>query len=335
MEEASKLEIGKISPTGFALGNIICLAGNDENGLNYALYVRVVTLLSQDFLRWIERRRPSSTENHLSFSGMETVVSNETQEDERANHLNLMYMDLLKPVYQQRHHMNLLSKIGSGDFIREDASAENLQLIDVVYFYCSMLKIFSMMNQGAGSLPILNILSFTSGFLGRLWDAIEGFTFPVEDNHRQNIILVNSKSGPSQNKSKVTSKSGGAKWASVLQKITGKAQSDSGALSSTGSEIILDQASASYIKNWDVERLRRGPHGIPQDLSSFLHLFCASYSHLLLILEDEEFYEKQVSPFCLTCSSFLPLSSMLIMTGSWLLIVSINVSFILISPFVF
>lgn len=311
MEEANILETRKISPAGFALGNIISLAANaDKNpvnqgdftsGLSYALYVRGVTLLSQDFQRWIEKHRPSSTGNQLSFSGMEAGVANETQEDETTYHLKLMYMDLLKPVYQQWHHMNLLSKIGNGDFIREDTSSENLQLLDVVYFYCSMLKIFAMINPGAACLPILNILSFNSGFLVRLWDAIEGFTFPVEHNHRQNILMVNNKSEPSDNKAKVTSKSGGPKWAGALQKITGKPQSDSGSLSSTGSKAIHDHASASCMKNWDVEPLRRGPHGVPRDMSSFLHLFCASYSHLLLVLEDEEFYEKQVRPFRVVC----------------------------------
>lgn len=49
---------------------------------------------------------------------------------------------------------------------------------------------------------------------------------------------------------------------------------------------------------WDIELLRQGPDGISKDLSCLLHLFCASYSHLLLVLDDLEFYEKQV-PFTL------------------------------------
>ncbi|XP_052728708.1 E3 ubiquitin-protein ligase UPL7 isoform X2 [Vigna angularis] len=47
---------------------------------------------------------------------------------------------------------------------------------------------------------------------------------------------------------------------------------------------------------WDIEPMRNGPQGIPKDMFAMLHLFCATYSHLLLVLDDIEFYEKQV-PF--------------------------------------
>ncbi|CAM8916889.1 unnamed protein product [Rhodiola kirilowii] len=313
VEEANTSETVVFSPAGFALGNIICLAvspymntmnlGEFTCDLNYALYVRGVTLLSQDLLRWLDKHRPSSMANQLYISVMETSNANDTREDETTYQMNLMFMDLLKPIYQRWHHLHLLSTIESGDLIQENANPtaanpRNLQLLDIVYFYCSMLKIFTMLNPGAGSLPILNMLSFTSGFLDRLWDAIEVFAFPVEDHQQKNINILNNKGEgePSTNKAKGSSKAGGPRWANVLHKITGKPQTDSGFLGSSDSETMVNQASASYNEKWDVEPLRRGPHGIPKDMSSFLHLFCASYSHLLLVLEDEEFYEKQV-PF--------------------------------------
>uniref|UniRef100_A0A7N0UAZ7 HECT-type E3 ubiquitin transferase n=1 Tax=Kalanchoe fedtschenkoi TaxID=63787 RepID=A0A7N0UAZ7_KALFE len=314
IEKADTSEAEVISPCGFAIGNIICLVvcadknpmnlGGFTCGLNYALYVRGVTLLSQDFLRWLDKYKPSSTGNQLSISGRETSIAINTKEDETTYQLNLMYMDLLKPVYQQWHHVTLLSTLESGGYIQENASltAEipgNLQLLDIVYFYCSMLKILAMLNPGAGSLPILNMLSFTSGFLGSLWGTIEGFAFPDEGHyHRSNNILKSESEPSSIKKTKESSKAEGPRWANMLNKITGKPQTESGILCSTSSGTSHDQAGVSYNENWDVKPLRRGPHGIPKDISSFLHLFCASYSHLLLVLEDAEFYEKQM-PFTL------------------------------------
>lgn len=40
---------------------------------------------------------------------------------------------------------------------------------------------------------------------------------------------------------------------------------------------------------------KKGPDGVPEDVLPVLLLFCAAYSHLLLVLDDEEFYEHQVS----------------------------------------
>lgn len=45
---------------------------------------------------------------------------------------------------------------------------------------------------------------------------------------------------------------------------------------------------------WDVEPFRKGPEGLTTDSSHLIHLFCAVYAHLLLVLDDIEFYEKQV-----------------------------------------
>ncbi|RVX11797.1 E3 ubiquitin-protein ligase UPL7 [Vitis vinifera] len=85
------------------------------------------------------------------------------------------------------------------------------------------------------------------------------------------------------------------KWETMLQKITGKSQMDV--------DLISGRTRTSQVKEdafdvWDVEPLRCGPQGISKDISCLLHLFCATYSHLLLVLDDIEFYEKQV-PFTL------------------------------------
>ena len=45
---------------------------------------------------------------------------------------------------------------------------------------------------------------------------------------------------------------------------------------------------------WDLEPMDKGPWGISKDTSTMLLLFCATYSHLIMVLNDEEFYGKHV-----------------------------------------
>jgi hypothetical protein len=44
----------------------------------------------------------------------------------------------------------------------------------------------------------------------------------------------------------------------------------------------------------DLEIVKKGPEGVPEDVLPVLLLFCAAYSHLLVVLDDEEFYDHQV-----------------------------------------
>lgn len=88
---------------------------------------------------------------------------------------------------------------------------------------------------------------------------------------------------------------GGNKWVSALHKITGKSQAEIDHTDLRGNQPkprLVDKEDSSDV--WDIEPVRPGPQGISRDMSYMLHLFCASYSHLLLILDDIEFYEKQV-----------------------------------------
>ncbi len=46
-----------------------------------------------------------------------------------------------------------------------------------------------------------------------------------------------------------------------------------------------------------LESMRKASEGVPDDVVPVLLVFCAAYSHLLMVLDDEEFYELQVFNF--------------------------------------
>ncbi|KAI7751506.1 hypothetical protein M8C21_022418 [Ambrosia artemisiifolia] len=86
------------------------------------------------------------------------------------------------------------------------------------------------------------------------------------------------------------------KWVNMLNKITGKSQGDGEQIESVSN--LSTQIGDDPSDVWDIEPLRKGPEGLTADNTHLIHLFCATYSHLLLVVDDIEFYEKQV-PFTL------------------------------------
>jgi hypothetical protein len=46
-----------------------------------------------------------------------------------------------------------------------------------------------------------------------------------------------------------------------------------------------------------LESMRKVSEGVPDDVVPVLLVFCAAYAHLLMVLDDEEFYELQVFYF--------------------------------------
>ncbi len=46
-----------------------------------------------------------------------------------------------------------------------------------------------------------------------------------------------------------------------------------------------------------LESMRKASEGVPDDVVPVLLVFCAAYAHLLMVLDDEEFYELQVFYF--------------------------------------
>ncbi|KAG2406127.1 E3 ubiquitin-protein [Vigna angularis] len=95
---------------------------------------------------------------------------------------------------------------------------------------------------------------------------------------------------------KQVSKDGPNKWVNVLHKFAGRSRAATDCTDFNSSHTEPSRPNDDSSDIWDIEPMRNGPQGIPKDMFAMLHLFCATYSHLLLVLDDIEFYEKQV-PF--------------------------------------
>lgn len=63
-------------------------------------------------------------------------------------------------------------------------------------------------------------------------------------------------------------------------------------ISSAFRDMEADDDRGAPVKEMDA--IKKGPEGVPEDILPVLLLFCAAYSHLLVVLDDEEFYELQV-----------------------------------------
>nr|GLL46392.1 E3 ubiquitin-protein ligase UPL7 isoform X1 [Ipomoea trifida] len=308
---------------GWALANIIYLAtmceknaldsGKFAPGLDHASYVHVVIALAENLLTWLEKvgwlRKDQEVldDCHTSAESLDNFLH---EAETTAGSLKMSYLDLLKPVCQQGHLMKLVS-FNKDTFVKKDdnlpaismESPRCCELLDVAYYYSCMLRIYSALNTVHGAFPVLNMLSFTPGFLSNLWGALEKNLFPgkdyvAESASNQNKVGESNFHEVSAGKQKHFAKDSGSKWVDVIQKITGKSQTESKTANMadgiSGSNSIDEHCSDI----WDIEPLRKGPDGISKDTNCLLHLFCASYSHLLLVLDDIEFYERQV-PFVL------------------------------------
>ncbi|CAK9143007.1 unnamed protein product [Ilex paraguariensis] len=314
-----------IPQAGWLLANIIFFAiGSDGNsldpgkltqGIEFVSYIRVVIILAEGLLAWVERVGLMRKENQGIHSDCETSAESIDcmlhKTETISESLKMSYMDFLKPVCQQWHLIKLLALDKDGFIHGVDNRLPNnlespvkCELLDVVYYYSYLLRIFSVLNPVGGSLPILNMLSFTPGFLVNLWAALERFLFPgkshnSKDNNLHESKIFGNKNNEvfDRNKKKVA-KDAGNKWVNVLHRITGKTQDDfdyNGSVNGQPSNNHDDEDSSDI---WDIEPFKRGPGGILKDTACLLYLFCATYSHLLLVLDDIEFYDKQV-PFTL------------------------------------
>ena len=219
-----------------------------------------------------------------------------------------LFMDLLKPIYQQWHLRKLLALTKEDVSCKSETNHEltlrqvhcrKLILMDVICFYYYMIRIFSSLNPSIGPLPILNMLSFTPGFLVDLWGALQTSIFGQathsSQEHEHNKQLAGSSSGDqiSSTRQRRNAKDTPNKWANVLQKITGKS-SDADDTNLGDSPLNSENSNDDALILWDIETMRQGSEGIEKYVMCMLHLFCAIYGHLLLVLDDIEFYEKQV-----------------------------------------
>ncbi|CAA2973673.1 E3 ubiquitin- ligase UPL7 [Olea europaea subsp. europaea] len=321
LEEISEMDRSKITShskvmpqVGWALANVVFLAtgcdtsaldsGKFTPGLDYASYLHVVIILAEKLLDSLEIFGWIMEEDEDILGDNNTSASFELLHEAEitCGSSKMLYMDLFKPVCQQWHLKKLLS-LSKDSFTLEtnnlpSGNPDNLwrcELLNIANYYSCMLRIFSTFNPVLKSLPILNMLSFTPGFLFNLWEALEKSLFPEKSHigkgylsHGNKIYEV-KRDGVSERKQKRFGGDGGNKWVNVFHKFTGKSQAEN-----DWTESVNEHSS----DEWDVELLRRGPDGISKDMSCLLHLFCSTYSHLLLVLDDIEFYDKQ-APFTL------------------------------------
>ncbi|XP_047316550.1 E3 ubiquitin-protein ligase UPL7 isoform X2 [Impatiens glandulifera] len=302
---------------GWLLANIICLATGSNNnsevpgklirGIDLTSYVHVIINLSENLLVWFEKARSIKKDSDgvevytELFEEFSTTLLCGTQ---TLSSVKMSYIDFFSPVYQQCHLMELLS-------LENDSSSDephNLLptnsecqgkrgLIDVAYYYSCMLRIFLLLNPVAGPMSVLNMLSFTPGFLITLWQTVESSIFSgrsrlTKDSSHTGDTLSEKKNG-NVSKHKRVVKDEGRKWASVLHKITGKSQAN---IESADIQPRSKQVDDDSYGIWNIESLKHGAEGMSKDAFCLLHLFCSTYSHLLVVLDDIEFYEKQV-PF--------------------------------------
>ncbi|KHN02276.1 E3 ubiquitin-protein ligase UPL7 [Glycine soja] len=301
-----------IPPVGWALTNSICLATGNENesfnqGLEYALYVRVVITLAEallaclDNIGWVKKKKKAlQIDVESSTQPVDTVRHEGEATDES---IIMSYMDQFRPVCQQWHLKNLLASIDrdannkAATVISNDlACLGKLELCDVALFYSNLLRIFSVLSPIRGPLSVLNMLAFTPGFLVRLWGVLEDSFFSEDKNNSDNHTSESSKHKAFEKMQKHVSKDGANKWVNVLHKFTGRSQAATDCIDSIGSHSEPSRVNDDSSDVWDTEPMRHGPQGVPKDMFAMLHLFCATYSHLLLVLDDIEFYEKQI-PF--------------------------------------
>ncbi|KAM0874649.1 hypothetical protein ACQ4PT_037331 [Festuca glaucescens] len=318
-EEIAKLEQSEVSGAGastipycgWALGNLVTLATEHDDlsnsgcfiqGLDCCLYVDAISSISQNLLKCLEE----------SKGRLQQVDDSATHDTSITEETRTLFMDLLKPIYQQWHLRKLLVLAKEYVSCKRETNHEltlrqvhfrSLKLTDVICFYYYMLRIFSSLNPLVGPLPILNMLSFTPGFLVDLWGTLEisifGQAIHKSEEPEHDKQLAGSSSGEqiSSTRHRRNAKDTPNKWVNVLQKIKGK-PSDADDTNLSGSPLSSENSNDVALVLWDIETMRQGSEGIGKDIMRMLHLFCAIYGHLLLVLDDLEFYEKQV-PFTL------------------------------------
>lgn len=305
---------------GWALANIINLSteycsnhsdsGHFVPGLDCKLYVQVINCISENFLSWINNVGELMKKDNERYLEKDDSPS-QAVELANLNKLKQLYMEFLKPVNQQWHLQKLRTLVkrnipqesetrGAKQF---STLSGNSDFLNVVFFYYYMLRIFSSLNPSIGSLAVLNLLSFTPGFLVELWEALEASIFcetahishdgkPSKEDNSGYLTVA------ACNKKQVRAvKESGSKWANVFQKISGRS-TDMGNAEISKDPINSTQTNEDAYDLWDVEAVQRGAQGVTKDLLCMLHLFCATYAHLLLVLDDIEFYEKE-APFTL------------------------------------
>ncbi|CAM6107607.1 unnamed protein product [Calypogeia fissa] len=303
--------------------------GQFVKGLVLEEYVQALCCLLNDLAPWVERKQQETLKSTYAGEDIEEIeavhlgfrvenspsAAEEFQTFGASSVFHLLYKTL-RPLYQSWHLVLLVEACeGSSKEVEEKHCAtesyqggteprkRSLQLTEVAKLYSTFLVIFSLFNQNGGRLPILNLLAFSKSLLPRLWEWLQ-ISLKLQLPASKGINRSQSKSSSQFTKSLSIPKDGNSvkptsgKWAAALGlkmriRSTGAEGSSSSDQAQTISKAVSDGAQSQL---WDLQSMRSGPAGVPDDAVPVLSLFCASYAHLLMVVDDEEFYERQV-PF--------------------------------------
>ncbi|KAI5061390.1 hypothetical protein GOP47_0023895 [Adiantum capillus-veneris] len=309
------------SPSAAALTNIVALSkcptvnGSTKfvDALSIDAYLKAVCSLLDQSLSWLKSLQTDSAENEQDdihdclvhktrYCKCEKSPEALFQADAR-----LQMLKDLEPLCQLWHLRQLLDQScgkcnSEADHInlKSDTITATLKLSDIAMLYLKVSTVFKSLHEERIPCPVLNLLAFAPGFLCQLWgwlDDVLGLSQCC--NEKANYKTAETKETGTHldrlvpQKDERMSGSLSSRWASAVSKIKGKG-SCSEAMDSNIKAIEEDRNA----NIWNIERMRSGPMGIPKEALRVLTLFCAAYGHLLMILDDEEFYERQV-PFTL------------------------------------
>lgn len=320
---------GDISPSAWALINIVALArgsikdGSTKfvKGLALETYLRAVCSLLNQLLPWIENLRMDCEANEKDdmdeFSVHSTGLHKYGEPDEASCHANArrQLIGELEPLCQQWHlkqlldhtsgKCNLYAEKDNMDLGLEPLYSRSvvLRLPDIALLYSILVTVFTALQGAWIPCPVLNVLAFAPGFLFQLWVWLDdelGLTQSCDEKGllKTDKILEAGKHLDKGGAPRKDEKLGGSLWASAVSKIKGKGSSSETIESDKAlfERKVVEEDSTTNI--WDIKKLKSVPGGVAKEALPVLTLFCAAYGHLLMILDDEEFYERQV-PFTL------------------------------------
>ncbi|KAG6544429.1 hypothetical protein Mapa_014067 [Marchantia paleacea] len=309
------------------------IAGRFVKGLECEDYVQALCCLLSDLRPWIDskqqqqrfRSRYTSEDcdegdvNHFGIfmDNASGSIDHSSNDDFTAVHQLLQ--ENLKPVHQTWHLQQLLEACKNSATAKEEpggmqalqgGSAKEkkpLGLPEVAKLYSSLLAAFTAFNL-SGGYPILDVLALSQSLFPLLWDWLRSsLKLPTSVGYSSKSTIPSSRSAFAP-KDGNPAKNAGGKWAAAL--VLRMRTRSSGAEGST----TADKAGSSNLEKldssreseadlgasqlWALEAMRKGPVGVPSDAVPVLSLFCASYAHLLVVMDDEQFYERQF-PFTL------------------------------------
>ncbi|MCO5588844.1 hypothetical protein L7F22_042804 [Adiantum nelumboides] len=311
---------GNFSPSAAALINIVALSkditinGSTKfvDALAFSAYLKAVCALLDQSLPWIKSLQTASAateqdDNHeclvhkTGYSKRDKCLEAFSSADTR-----LQMIKDLSPLCQHWHLKQLLDqscRVRALEAEHIDLSSATvtaeLKLSDIAMLYSRLSSVFKSLHEERIPCPVLNLLAFAPGFLCQLWvwlDDVLGLSLCCKEEPKLKTVETKETGKHLDSVSSKDERPGSSlssRWAFAVSKIKGKG-SCSDAMDSNVKVIDEDRV----FNMWDIDRMRSGPKGMPKEVLHVLTLFCAAYGHLLMILDDNEFYERQV-PFTL------------------------------------